>query len=195
MLRQSDYRPPDSSFSQFLQKEGQEGDKKYYKHGNDAPLYPIIDRDKIVAARWNAEVVSGRIVLTDIDLAVERAEEDKDKDKQSDREDDQDVVDVKARMSIIESLSSNQTRSSQSFDTHQEAIHRQLSSEVVVFTRQHLFAHAGTNFRLEIENGAKTKISTFAALIVLCVLDASTSTECVHTSVDILVQMQTLLSF
>lgn len=90
-----------------------------------------------------------------------------------------DVVDVETRVTVVES---------------QEPVERQLGSEVVVFSRQHLFTHTGTDLCLEIENGSETEISTFTTLVVLGVLDSSTSAEGHHTSKDILVQVQTLLS-
>ena len=90
------------------------------------------------------------------------------------------VVDVETRVSIVES---------------QESIDRQLGTEVVVFSRKHLFTHTGSDFGLEIQDRTKTEISAFTTLVVFGVLDSSTSTECHHTSENIFVQVQTFLGF
>lgn len=149
---------------------------------------------QVVATRRNTKIVSGRIVFADFDLAVQCAEEHHGEYKQSNREDDENVVDVETGVAVIEG---------------QESIHRQLSTKVVVFTRQHLFSHTGTDLGLEIENCAETQITTLykasdmrrgsgraahlSALVVFCVLDTTATSESIHTSVNVLVQMQTLL--
>jgi hypothetical protein len=90
------------------------------------------------------------------------------------------VVDVETRVTIVEG---------------QESIDGQLGSKVVVFSRQHLFTHTGSDFGLEIQDRTKTEISAFTTLVVFRVLDSSTSTKGVHTSEDIFVEMETLLGF
>lgn len=77
----------------------------------------------------------------------------------------------------------------------QEPIHRQLRSQPIILSRKHLLSHTCPNLGLEIENGAETEITSFTALIVLGVLDASTTTNGRHTGVNIFVQVQTFLGF
>ena len=95
-----------------------------------------------------------------------------------DRVDDEDVVHVEARVRVVE---------------REEAVDGQLCSKVVVLARELLFTHTGADLRLEVQDGAKSKITSLAALVVLRVLDASTAAERVHTGEDILVEMQALL--
>ena len=58
-----------------------------------------------------------------------------------------------------------------------------------------MFSHTGTNLGGEVENGAKSKITTLTTLVVLAMLYATTTEKGIHTSVDIFVQMKTLLCF
>lgn len=89
------------------------------------------------------------------------------------------VVDVETRVTIVE---------------REEAVHGELSAEVVVFATKHLLAHACADLGLEIENRAETEVTAFSTLIVLRVLNASTTTESVHTGVNVFVEVKTLLS-
>ena len=75
----------------------------------------------------------------------------------------------------------------------QEAVDRELCAEVIVFSTEHLLAHTRADLRLEVQDRAKPKITALPALVVLRVLDAAAAPERVHTSVDILVQVETLL--
>ena len=75
----------------------------------------------------------------------------------------------------------------------QESIDGELTAEVVVLPTEHLFTHARPDLRLEIQDGAKTKITTLPALIVLRVLDPAPAPKGRHTREDILVEMETLL--
>ena len=75
----------------------------------------------------------------------------------------------------------------------QEAIDGQLRAEVVVLATEHLLTHTGADLRLEVQDGTETEITSLAALVVLRVLDTTTATKCVHTGVDILVQVEALL--
>lgn len=77
----------------------------------------------------------------------------------------------------------------------QESIDWQLRSKVVVFSREHLLTHTGSDFSLEIQDRTKTEISAFTTLIVFRVLDSTTSSESHHTSKDIFVEMETFLGF
>lgn len=90
-----------------------------------------------------------------------------------------DIVDMETRVTIVES---------------QESINRQLGTEVVVFSRKHLLSHTGSDFSLEIQDRTKSEISAFTTLVVFRVLDSTTSTESHHTSENIFVEMETLLS-
>jgi hypothetical protein len=87
---------------------------------------------------------------------------------------------METRMSVIEG---------------QEPVDGELRSEIIVLATEHLLAHTCSNLRLEVENSTKSKIATFPALVVLSVLDTSTTTKGVHSSIDIFVQVQTLLGF
>ena len=46
----------------------------------------------------------------------------------------------------------------------EEPVHRELGAEVVVLSRQHLLAHAGSNLGLEVENRPESEISSLSAL-------------------------------
>lgn len=46
----------------------------------------------------------------------------------------------------------------------EESIHWELSTKVVVLSRQHLLSHTGTDLGLEIEDGAETEISPLTTL-------------------------------
>ncbi len=96
------------------------------------------------------------------------------------RQDDQDVVDMEPRMTVVE---------------RQESIDRQLRAHIIVFSTEHLFSHTVSKLGLEVQDGTEPEITAFATLVVLRVFDASATTECVHSSENILVQMQSLLSF
>ena len=75
----------------------------------------------------------------------------------------------------------------------QETVDGQLRAEVVVLSAQHLFAHAGSDLGHKVQDCPKTKISSLATLIVLRMLDAPSTSECIHTGIDILVEMESLL--
>ena len=77
----------------------------------------------------------------------------------------------------------------------EEAIKRQLGTEVVVLTREHLLSHTSADLCGEVEDGAEAKITTFTALVIFAVLDSSSSEQGVHASVNIFVEMETLLCF
>jgi hypothetical protein len=94
------------------------------------------------------------------------------------RVDDEDIVDVEARMSVVE---------------RQEPVERELRAEVVVLAAEHLLAHSHSDLRLEVEDSPKTEITALATLVVFDVLDATAAPECRHTRVDILVHVQALL--
>lgn len=68
-----------------------------------------------------------------------------------------------------------------------------MRSKVVILATEHLFAHTGTDLHLKIEDSTETEVMTFTALIIFRVLDATATAKCIHSGVDILVQMQTLL--
>jgi hypothetical protein len=95
------------------------------------------------------------------------------------RENDQHIVDLESRVAIIEC---------------QEVINRQLCTQVVVFTTEHLLPHTCPDLHLEVEDHTETEITSFATLIVLGVLDLATTSESVHTRINIFIKMQSLLS-
>ena len=77
----------------------------------------------------------------------------------------------------------------------QESIKRELRAEVVVLARQHLLAHTSADLGGEVQNRAETQITTFATLVVLAMLDTPTTKDGIHTGVNVLVQVETLLRF
>ena len=93
--------------------------------------------------------------------------------------DDQDVVDVETGVRVVEG---------------EETIEGQLGSKVVVLSAELLFTHTHSKLGLEVKNGTETEITTLSTLVVLRVLDAASTADGGHTSEDILVQVQTLLS-
>ena len=91
---------------------------------------------------------------------------------------DQDIVDVETSVRVVE---------------REETIEGQLGSKVVVLSTELLFTHTHSKLGLEVKDGTETKITTLSALVVLDVLDASTTAHGRHTGENILVQVQTLL--
>ena len=75
----------------------------------------------------------------------------------------------------------------------EEAVHWELCAEIVVLSGNHLFTHTSTDLGLEVENSTETEITTFTTLVVLRVLDSTTSRERRHTTEDIFVQVKSLL--
>ena len=71
----------------------------------------------------------------------------------------------------------------------QETVHWQLCAQIIVFSTEHLLTHTSANLRLEVENCSETQVAPLATLLVLRMLDTTTSTEGVHTSEYIFVQM------
>ena len=93
-------------------------------------------------------------------------------DEDLDRQNDEHVVDVEPRVAVVE---------------RQETVDGELRAEVVVLATEHLLAHTRADLRREVQDRAKAEVSALAALVVLRVLDASATSEGVHTGVDILV--------
>lgn len=77
----------------------------------------------------------------------------------------QHIVDHEAGVTIVE---------------RQEPINK-VGAKVIIFTTEHLLAHARSKFRLEINNGTKPKIAALSALVVLGVIDSAASSESIHT--------------
>jgi hypothetical protein len=178
-----------------LNEKRNEGDPDNEPDGDNTSLDPREDGSQVVTSRLTGQDITVRVVSTDTKLTVECTEEDQSQHNDLNRQHDKlvishdpadeetqayDVVDVETRMTIVES---------------QESINRQLCTEVVVFSRKHLFTHTGSDFSLEIQNSTETEISTFTTLVVFRVLDSTTSTERHHTCENIFVQVETLLSF
>ena len=90
------------------------------------------------------------------------------------RVDDQDVVDVETGVRVVEG---------------EETIEGQLGSKVVVLSAELLFTHTHSKLGLEVKNGTETEITTLSTLVVLGVLDPSTTSKRVHTGIDILIQV------
>src|SRR5258708_37969442 len=77
----------------------------------------------------------------------------------------------------------------------EEAVNRQLTAKEIVLPTEHLFANTSPNLSLEIKDGTKTKISSFAALIIFYVLNAPAAPEGGHTGEDIFIEMKSFLRF
>ncbi|KAH3665466.1 hypothetical protein OGAPHI_003650 [Ogataea philodendri] len=92
----------------------------------------------------------------------------------------EDVIQVETRMRIVE---------------RQESVQRKLRSKIEVLTRKHLLSHSCSNLGCEVQDRTKSKVSTFSALEVFTMLDSSSTQQSIHTSIDILVQMQSFLRF
>ena len=179
VLGQSDNGTACATFRQLLQEEWQEGDEEDDENRDDASLNPLVNGDQVVATGLSGSNLSVRVVPTDEQFLVHRTQEGQNDHEHLNREDNQDVVDVESRMTVVEC---------------KEPIDRQLRSQVVVLSTEHLLSHTSSNLGLEIENGTETQITTFTTLVVFRMLDPSASSKCVHTGVNILVQVQTLLS-
>ena len=124
-------------------------DEENQENRNDRSLNPIVDRDEIVASSLSTDKLSIGGVSTNGELLVESTEENESKHEKLDGENDEDVVDVEPRMTVIEG---------------EESIDGKLSTEVVVFSREHLFSHSGPDLGLEIEDSTESEISTFSTL-------------------------------
>ncbi|EEQ37579.1 hypothetical protein CLUG_01701, partial [Clavispora lusitaniae ATCC 42720] len=99
--------------------------------------------------------------------------------KTSQRQSNKQVIDMETRVTVVEG---------------QESVQWQLSRQVVVFSGQHSFTHTSTDLGCEITDRTETHISTLTTLVIFTVFDSSSSQHCSHTSVDIFVQVQSLLS-
>ncbi len=63
----------------------------------------------------------------------------------------------------------------------------------IVLSAQHLFTHPGVNFDHEVQDRRKAEVSSFAASIVICVFDAPSTSKRVHTRVNIVAEVESLL--
>lgn len=178
VLDQSENGPTGSSLSELLDKERHEGDPEDEEDRDDASLDPRENRLQVVTAALAGKDITVRVVLAHQELLVERAEENEGEHEHLHRAHDKDVVDVETGVTIVEG---------------EESIDRKLCAEVIVLSRQHLLSHTSADLRLEVENRAETKISSFSTLVVLGMLDATSTAEGEHTGKDIFVEMQALL--
>lgn len=94
--------PQYASLAQFLQEERQEGDEEDDKNRDDASLDPVIDRNEIVAAILIADELTIRGVSADEETSVHCAKKGEDNHEKLHGGDDEDVVDVEARMCVVE---------------------------------------------------------------------------------------------
>lgn len=169
-----------AAFSKFLQEQRKEVDEEDKQDADDGSLNPLEDWVQVVAALLTRDQTAIVVVSAERDFTGESTQVEKSQHEDLDRQDDEDVVDVETGVTVVES---------------EESVQRKLTAKVVVLATEHLFSHTGADLGLEVENGAETEITSFAALIVLRVLDPSTTSKGVHTGEDILVQVQSLLSF
>lgn len=181
LLGKTGSRAPEATLSKFLNDQRHEGDEENDEDGDNAALDPVEDRYQVHASSRLQSVGDGNVlvVLAEDDFVTQGTEVDQAEHEELYGHHDESVVDVETRVSIVEG---------------QEAVQRKLSAEVVVLTGKHLLTHTSTNLGGEVENRTEAKITTLTALVVLAVLYATTTEQSVHTSVDILVQVQTLLS-
>jgi len=155
-------------------------DEEDDENRDNATLDPVVDGNEVVTSTLTTDELSITRVSTDRKLLVESSEVNERVHEQLNRENDEDVVDVETRVTIIEG---------------EESIHGELSTEVVVFSREHLFSHTGRNLCGEVENRSESEITTLSTLVVLGVLDLSSTFVREHTSVNIFGKMETFLSF
>ena len=173
-----------------LHEQRQKRDHEYQEDTDNAMVDPVEDRVEIVAASLSVQRLAGARVLANCEFRVKSAEEDhcgkkgcissllgKEKirtshDEELYRQDDEHVVNVETGVTVVE---------------RQETVDGELRAEVVVLATEHLFTHAGADFGLEVEDRAKTEVAPLAALVVLGVFNAPTTSERVHTGVDVLV--------
>lgn len=181
VLGQTGRSAPESTLGQLLNRERNEGDEEHNEDGDNATLNPVHDGNDVRAASRHHRVGDRDVAVVHADdgLVAEGTEVEQAPHEALHRQHDEQVVDVEARVSVEEG---------------QEAIQRKLSAEVVVLARQHLFTHTSTDLGGEVENGAEAQVTTLTTLVVLAVLDSATTEDSSHTSVNILVQVQTLLS-
>jgi hypothetical protein len=161
-----------------LQEQRQESDEEDDKDREDTSFNPLVRWREVVTTGLSRQNITILVVFADGQLVVEGSEIRKNEHEELDRKNDENVVDMETGMTVVEG---------------QESVDRELSSEVVVFSTKHLLSHTSTNLGLEIQNGSETEISTFTTLVVFGMLDSTTSTDGVHTGVNIFVEMQTLL--
>ena len=157
MLGQTGRSTPEAPFGKFLHDQRQERDEEDDGDGDNAAGDPILDGLQVGTSVGSERIGDEKVLVevADDGLVPQGAEIDEDKHEELDRQDDDQVVNVEAGMGVVEG---------------QEAVERELGSEVVVFSREHLLAHAGTDLCGEVEDGAETKVTTFTTLVVFAVL-------------------------
>ena len=181
LLEETSSRADHTLLHHLLNNQGNESEEEDEENGENAAVDPIQKSVGVGAASGEEGIGDGDIavVLAADRLMTQYADVNAAKHEELDREHNEHVVQVETGMGVVEG---------------QETIEGELSSEVVVLAREHLFTHTSSDLGGEVENGAETQITTLAALVVLAVLDTATTQQSVHTSVNIFVEMQTLLS-
>jgi len=172
---------PESTLSQLLNRKRNERDEEDDENGNTATLDPIKTGTQVGTTSRPLRISDGSVsvVTADDSFVSQGTQVDDTEHEELHRQHDEGVVDVETSVSVVE---------------RQEAVQRELSAEVVVFTGQHLLTHTSTNLGGEVENGSETQITTLTTLVVFAVLDSATTELSSHTGVNILVQVKTLLS-
>ena len=180
MLGKTGGSAPESALCQFLDSKRHEGDEEHDEDGNNATLHPVHEGNSVSAASGHHGIGDGDVAVVSArnGLVAESSQVEQTPHQTLNGQHDEQVVDVETRVSVEE---------------RQEAIQRKLSAEVVVLAREHLLTHTSSNLGGEVENGTEAQITTLTTLVVLAVLDATTTEESSHTGVNILVQMETLL--
>jgi len=180
VLRQTSSHAPDTALSQLLNGQGNERDEEHNEDRHNAAVDPVDYGDQISTVGGQKRIRDGqvRVEATGDGFVLESAKVDQNNHEHLHGKHNEHVVKMEPRVSIVE---------------RQEPIQRQLSTEIIVLARQHLLTHTSTDFGCEVQNGAKTQVTTLTTLEVLAMLDTATPENSGHTGVDILVQVQTLL--
>src|SRR3569833_722665 len=78
-------------------------------------------------------------------------------------------------------------------EKREEPIQRELGDKLIVLPRQHLLAHSGPDLGREVQDRTETQVAALSALVVLAVLDATPPEDGVHASINVFVEVETLL--
>ena len=151
---------PEATFRQLLHHQGHKGDEEDDEDGQTAASHPVQNRTKVGTTGRLERVGDGYVlvVVTHDGLVTERPQVDQTDHEQLYRQDDEHVVDVEARMGVVEG---------------QEPIERQLRAQVIILAREHLLAHAGADLGGEVQDRSEAQITTLTALIVLAMFDTA----------------------
>ncbi|KAH3665928.1 hypothetical protein OGAPHI_004117 [Ogataea philodendri] len=171
---------PNTSLDQFLDKQWNKSNEEHNENGQCVTSNPVDGWHQLVASQWVLDVGDWlvSVVKTQDRFVRKSSQVNQGEHEQLKRQLNEQVVDMETQVSIVE---------------REESVQWELSTQVVVLSRKHLLSHTSTNLSGEIQNRTKTEISSLTTLVVLTMLDSTTSAHGNHTSVDIFVQVQSLL--